>query len=173
MTLRNDKSNGSESPKKKTWRLPRIAAVATALVLTTGVVATKTFAGHWGGSGWHHGAFMHGPVTQADADKRIKRAVSRMSVVVDATQEQQDKLIAVFSAAASELLPMRNQMKASKQAARTLLTGATIDRTAIESHRAMQVERMDKASKRLAQAFADAAEVLTPAQRAKLGELMR
>jgi Spy/CpxP family protein refolding chaperone len=51
-----------------------------------------------------------------------------------------------------------------------LLSAATIDRAAIEALRAEQVALADATSKRLAQALADTADVLTPEQRVKLAE---
>ena len=173
MKLFKEKTEGTFMQSKRSWRLPRLAALAAALVLTTGVVATQTFAGNWGGPGsWRHGGFMSGSVTQADAEKRIRRAVRHLAIEIDATLEQQDQMIGIFSAAARDLLPVREQIRATRQAARTLLTQTTIDRAAIEAHRSKQVERLDQVSKRLAAAFADAAEVLTPAQRSRLSELM-
>lgn len=52
------------------------------------------------------------------------------------------------------------------------LTAPTIDRGALELLRSREIAQIDQASKTLVQAFADAAEVLTPAQRAKLAALM-
>ena len=52
-----------------------------------------------------------------------------------------------------------------------LITAPTIDRAALENLRAEHIAAADRASKVLAQALADAADVLTPAQRAKLGAM--
>ena len=54
-----------------------------------------------------------------------------------------------------------------------LLSAPTIDRAAIERLRAEQIQGADAVSKRMAQAFADAAEVLTPDQRKKVAERMQ
>jgi Spy/CpxP family protein refolding chaperone len=50
------------------------------------------------------------------------------------------------------------------------LTAPTIDRTAIERLRAEQIALADTASKRIAQALADATEVLNPEQRRKIAD---
>ena len=163
----------SKSSSKKFWRFPRVAALSAAVVLGAGVVATQTFAGGWGGhGGWRHGGFVSAQMTPERAEKRIKKMVRHLAIEVDATLEQQDKMIKIFSSAARDLLPLRAEIKSSRKAAKSLLTQATIDRAAIEAHRSTQIERMEKASKRMATALADAAEVLTPEQRAKLAELM-
>ena len=50
------------------------------------------------------------------------------------------------------------------------MTAPTIDRTAIERLRAEQIALAETASKRIAQALADAAEVLNPEQRKKVAD---
>jgi Spy/CpxP family protein refolding chaperone len=52
------------------------------------------------------------------------------------------------------------------------LTAPTIDRTAIERLRAEQIGLAETASKRIAQALADAADVLSPEQRRKVADWM-
>jgi len=54
----------------------------------------------------------------------------------------------------------------------TLLTAPTIDRAALEQLRATEIGKLDQASKAAVQAMADAAEVLSPDQRAKLGAMI-
>ena len=61
-------------------------------------------------------------------------------------------------------------MLAARKRAVELLAEPTVDRAAIEALRAEQVARADAASKRLARALGDAAEVLTPEQRKQLAE---
>jgi Spy/CpxP family protein refolding chaperone len=73
-------------------------------------------------------------------------------------------------AAARDLLPVRNQMREARRQAVTLLSQPTIDRSALEALRASQLQLAEQASRRLTQALADAAEVLTPDQRKQLAE---
>jgi len=54
-----------------------------------------------------------------------------------------------------------------------LLAAPTIDRAALEQVRVAQMQSADARSRRTLQAMADAAEVLTPEQRAKAAERMR
>ena len=53
------------------------------------------------------------------------------------------------------------------------ITGPSIDRARLESLRAEQVKSLDEASKRLVVAISDAAEVLSPDQRAALAAKSR
>ena len=122
------------------------------------------------GFGWkafaqgRHG--QHGPVT----GERIEKMVKHLAIEVDATPEQQQKLTAIAKSAAKDLEPLRGQAMETRKQAIELLSAPSIDRAAIEKLRLSKLQHADTASKRITQAFADAAEVLTPEQRKKLAE---
>jgi Spy/CpxP family protein refolding chaperone len=99
--------------------------------------------------------------------------VRHLAIEVDATAEQQEKLRGIVKSAVGDLIPMREKVRNARERVRSLLTQPTIDRTAIEAFRAEQIALADQASKRLAQALADAAEVLTPEQRQQVSEHMQ
>lgn len=101
---------------------------------------------------------------------RADRFVRHFAIEIDATAEQEQKLRAIMGGFVKEMLPLREMRRETADRARALLSAATIDRDAIEKFRAERIARIDAASKRLTQALADAAEVLTPAQRTKLAE---
>lgn len=145
-----------------------------------GSAATKAFShgafshggfGH-GMRGWHHVGFMggSGPIDPARMDERIERGLKHFAVEADATPDQTQKLTAIAKAAAKDLLPMREKVGDARKQALALMTQTTIDRTQIEKLRAEQVGHMEAVSKRVSQALADAAEVLTPEQRKKLAD---
>ena len=106
----------------------------------------------------------------AQVDEHVQRMVKHLAVEVDATPEQQEKLNVIAKAAAHDLAPMRGNMKRVRQQALELLSAEKVDHAAIENLRAAQIAMMDSASKRLSQALADAADVLTVDQRKKLAE---
>ena len=155
---------------RRRWPLTAAAALAAALI---GGVSTYAFSQggfgpphwgpHWGGPG-----LMGGRFDPAAAEERLDRGVRHLAIEIDATEQQQERLRAIAQAAVKELIPMREKAQAARERARTLLLEPSIDRGAIESFRAEQIALADAASKRLAQALADAAEVLTPEQRRKL-----
>jgi Spy/CpxP family protein refolding chaperone len=95
-----------------------------------------------------------------------------MAIELDATQDQQVKLANIAKAAVADLRPLREKAQAARTQAVTLLTAPNIDRTAIERLRAEQVGLAETASKRIAQALADAADVLSPEQRRKVADWM-
>ena len=67
---------------------------------------------------------------------------------------------------------MHAQLHETLAAVHARLTAPTVDRGALELLRSREIAQIDQASKTMIQAFADAAEVLTPVQRAKLAALM-
>jgi Spy/CpxP family protein refolding chaperone len=119
---------------------------------------------------WHSGMFdeILETVVQAHAD----RAVRHLAIEIDATAEQQDKLRAIVRDAVKDLLPAREKIMAARASARELLTQQTVDRAAIEKFRADMIATHDVVSKRVVQAVADAAEVLTPEQRRKISDMV-
>ena len=70
------------------------------------------------------------------------------------------------------LLPAREKAHAARKQAVELLAAEHIDRGAIETLRAEQIQLAEQASKRFSQALADVAEVLPPAQRKQIAERM-
>ena len=71
---------------------------------------------------------------------------------------------------AGELRPLRERHAAARKQAIDLLSAPTIDRTALEKVRAEELQSAEALSKKMTQAIADAAEVLSPEQRVKLRE---
>ena len=154
-------------------RFLRRATIATLIGSLAAGFGGKAWA-HGGPGGWHRGGgFMGGPMDPAALDERIERMVKHFAVEVDATPEQRAKLTEIAKAAAKDLRPMREKVRDARKRGMELLSAPTIDRAAIERLRAEQIQSADIASKRLSQALADTAEVLTPEQRAKFAERMQ
>ena len=102
----------------------------------------------------------------------IERRVNRVLGMVDASTEQRQKVRSILEAAGNDLYPIRQQRAENRKQIREALAAATIDRAKIEQLRQAQLKLHDTASKRLTDAITDAAEVLTPAQRAELAKRM-
>lgn len=149
-----------------------VAVVATVAALAGGI--TTTAISHEGGR-WFGGGIMHMGMRGDASDpaamgKHIERMMAHLAIEIDATPEQQSKLAEIAKAAVADLLPLREQWRGARGEAIALLTGATVDRAAIEEFRTSHLQLADTASKRLAEALADAAEVLTAEQRQALAE---
>lgn len=110
----------------------------------------------------------HGKMNPERAAKRFDHMLNR--VVPDATPEQKAKLGAIAKATFNDLRPLQEQNRAAHQQGLKLLAQPTIDRKALEQVRQTEQKLADQRSRRMTQAFADAAEVLTPAQRVKAVE---
>jgi len=159
--------NNTQSPDRvpsPSYRGGRRAGFVIALVavaLLAGVTGNMLSHAFGQGFAWQHfhlrgggpfgGAFAGG-LSPAQVDDRIDRMTKHMAIELDATADQQAKIANARSQAV------------------TLLTAPTIDRTAIERLRAEQIGLAETASKRIAQALADAAEVLNPEQRRKVAD---
>ena len=110
----------------------------------------------------------HGPIDAADLDKHLDRMLKHFYVEIDATEAQKQRLEPIVKQAAKDLLPMRENLHAGRREAIGLLSQDRIDPAALEALRARQIGLADEASRRLTHAIAEAADVLTPAQRKEL-----
>ena len=153
--------NLEQGPRRRFFKRAAIVALIGGIVAGIGV---KVFAQ----GGWHHGGFMAGPLDPAQVDEHLERMLKHLYIEIDATDEQKQKLAPIVKQAANDLLPLREKMQGARKQGVELLTRDTIDRGAIEALRAEHLQLAEQASRRIAQALADAAEVLTPAQRKEL-----
>jgi periplasmic protein CpxP/Spy len=120
-----------------------------------------------------HGRGSGQPPTPEQMARAIDQRVSRLVKAVDGTPEQKDRLVKLAQTAMADMQPLRAQHMAARKKGMELLAGSAIDRNALERLRQEQITLADTISKRTVQHMADAAEVLTPAQRSKLAEHMR
>lgn len=102
----------------------------------------------------------------------IERRVNRVLGAVDASTEQRQKVRTILEAAGNDLYSVRQQRMDNRKQIAAALAAATIDRAKIEQLRQDQLKLNDTASKRMTDALTEAAEVLTPAQRAELAKRM-
>jgi Spy/CpxP family protein refolding chaperone len=154
------------------------AIVALALAAIIGAALAGSASAGWG---WGHGpgfgphGMMGAPLDPAEVKERVERMVAHLAIEIDATEEQKTKLTQIFVSAANDLMPIRAEIMESRQAGELvgILTAPTVDRAAIEKFRADKLALADQASRRIAQALGEAAEVLTPEQRAEIGERVK
>lgn len=145
------------------------------VLFVVAIAAAAGFAGGYAGKSFAHGPFgqrggISSALDPAQMDERVERMVKHFAVEVDATPEQKDKLTAVARDLARDIAPLRGKMKEARTQGIELMAAPTLDRAAIEKLRTEQIALADISSKRVTQALADAAEVLTPDQRRKLAE---
>ncbi|MBI3433482.1 MAG: Spy/CpxP family protein refolding chaperone [Proteobacteria bacterium] len=121
-----------------------------------------------GHGGWHRGRGFAGHGGMVLTPGRIERMVDRLAHAVDASSEQKQKIAALMQGAAGELEKLRAQHVAGRAQILDALTATSIDRARLDQLRGAQLALGDQASKVVTGALADAAEILTPAQRADL-----
>lgn len=147
----------------------------TGRLLAGGFAAALAFAGAGlahaqQGPGWG----MHGGHEMADPARAAQFMEHRLArIVPDATEDQKTRLKAIFQSAMNDIKPLREKTRANRQQMTAVLTQRSIDRSALESLRGTQMQLADQISRRMTQAFADAAEVLTPDQRARVAAAMQ
>lgn len=91
---------------------------------------------------------------------------------VDATPEQKTRIHEIMRGAMASMGPLHERLGSTHADLHRILLAPVIDRAALEKLRAERIADIDQASRSLVGALADAAEVLTPEQRAKLGQMM-
>ena len=96
--------------------------------------------------------------------------VRHLSIEVDATPDQQERLRGIVRSTVRDLLPLREKAVTSRQRGRELLTQTTIDRAAIETLRAEQMALADQATRRVSQALGRRRDRAEPEQRRKIAE---
>lgn len=159
--MTDDKStqdNASKTPGRR--RCPRwiLMTIAGALVLVVGGMTWSAVA--YSGKSWHGDKF----------ERFVEWKIDDMLDEVDATDDQRTQVRAIATAAIADMGEFHDFKRAGREALVDALTQETVDREALEALRQSKLETADRASQRLLAALADAAEVLTPAQRAELAE---
>jgi len=129
-----------------------IAGALTAAGVTVAAVAT----------GMQHGG-MHA---------MVHAHIEKMLTEVDATPDQKARIDSILKGGMQSITPLHAKLAEAHGDLHRLLTAPVIDRAALEQLRAARMGDLDQASKVLVQTIADAADVLTPGQRAKVATLM-
>jgi Spy/CpxP family protein refolding chaperone len=112
---------------------------------------------------------MHG---QGDMHAMAMAHVSKMLTEVGASPDQKSRIEAILRAGFASMADMHRDMAQTHASLHAILSAPTVDRAALEQLRVAEVAKIDEASRGVAKALGDAADVLTPAQRAKLARLM-
>jgi periplasmic protein CpxP/Spy len=115
---------------------------------------------HGGGGPFGGGAFL--------TPGRVERMVDRLAWAVDASSEQKQKLAAIAQRTADETRGLRDHHLDLRNQVRDVLAAPTVDRGKLDALRAEHLKLAEEASRKITTALSDAADVLTPQQRADL-----
>jgi Spy/CpxP family protein refolding chaperone len=163
----------SQSPRAVAGRRRRwVAAALTAAVVGAFGAQIPAYA-HEGSCNhqhhsWHHRH--HGKMNPQKAEQRMEKRIDHMLDRVKATDDQKQKINAITKSAFTDLQPLHQQRRDLRHKAMALLTQPTIDQAAFDQLQTQQQQLADKISQRREQSLIEAAQVLTPEQRAKLAE---
>jgi protein CpxP len=173
--------NQTQAPRSQIKRLRRFAlaglSAAAAVAVFALTPAGSAFArpGH-GGCGGPMDMPMMGMGANVDpkvADARMDGMLKFMLADANATQAQRDQIASLMKAARADVAPTFQKLRDDHLKLIDLFAAPKIDRAAIEQLRAEQAQLHDTVSQRMLKAMEDAAEVLTPEQRAKLAAAHR
>jgi protein CpxP len=152
-TIEHDPNETRRGPSNLTF----IVGIGIAAVIAIGAGVAVA-----GGGGWGKGG-MHG-MGMRFAEHRFEKVMDE----IDASDAQQDKIWAIVDKTRADLRPVGREFRDSREEVMALLSAPTIDKAAVETMRAARIAAIDAASKQAVAALVEAAEVLTPEQRAKL-----
>ena len=169
--------NGNDSTKKSfidsAERGARTHRRLWAAALTVGLATVSVIAYAAGGSGIarHHGAAMHGDgYTQINLT-HLHAIVQHLSE--RATPEQKARIEALAAAAKPELISLDRQAADAHREMVDALLQDQLDPAAVAQAQAREIAANDLLAKRIDQALADLAGLMTPEQRAQLREHVR
>ena len=162
------------TPERRSfWRRRNVWTVGLALaVLGAGVIAVPTamafrgLGGH-GGRGFGHGMMKNPEQARAHAALAVEWAFR----AVDATDQQKEEGKVVVERLVDQLIPLREQHMAHREAVARELLKPQVDRAALEQLRTEGLGMADEATRIVVDGVADLAEVLSPEQRLELLEL--
>ena len=152
-------------PQRRWGRL----ALAAALLVGLGGVAGFGIGAHKASSFFWH-AMAPGKLTPEETASMVERKVNHVLSHVDATDEQKAKVTAIAKATVTDLTKLGFTPGEGRSKFLQLFRADKVEPDAIEALRAEQSTKWDAATKRIAQAVAEAAQVLTLEQRRELTE---
>ncbi len=129
----------------------------------------------WAQPGGHHGGpGMGGPgMMFGGSPERVGRVVDHMLDGLSATDDQRGQIKRIAQAAASDLKAQRDAGGGLREKAALIFAAPNVDAAAAEALRQQMLAQHDQRSRRVLQALLEVSKVLTPEQRAKLGERIK
>ena len=170
-----DNKNTTPKSNRKFWIAGGVAgAILASAIGAQAFTSSKTYqhlsleSGNMQSISWRRGN--HRAMTPEQMNDRVERMVKHLAIEIDANDEQQKQLAGLAKTLIGDVMPMRGTMRETGEQLQKILTAPIVDRAALEALRIERLAEADKISKKLVNAVADAAEVLTPEQRKTLAE---
>ena len=147
----------TELTSKRRRRVGLIAIAASVVAIAAGALAYA----HSGGG--HHGRM------SGDPEKHLEH-LNAMLTKAGASDAQKKQIEGILRPAFGEMKAARETHSAAFRQFHESMLAPSIDRAKLETLRADEIKSLDEASKRVVTAITDAAEVLSPEQRAALAK---
>lgn len=145
------------------WLALSVMVVAAAAVAVSAEAQERPH-----GMGGGHGAMMFG-----GSPEHMSRRIDHLLDGLNASDAQRAQIKQIATAAAADLRAQREAGKGLREKSLQIFSAPNVDAAAAESVRAQMQAQHDQASRRTLQAMLEMSKLLTPEQRAKLGERMR
>ena len=158
-----------ESTSPQRVRFMRWMTVGVLFVAAAGAAVSV----HAQGRGIEGGRGAPGMMMFGGPPEHVARAVDHLLDGLAATDAQRGQVKQIAQAVAVDLKAQHEAGRSLRDKGMQIFTAPVIDAAAAESVRQQMLAQYDQASKRTLQAMLDIGKVLTPEQRAKLGERMR
>jgi len=149
----------------------RWTAVGVLVVAAAGAALNVHAQGMMGGHGPHGPGGMD--MMFGGPPEHMGRGIDHMLDGLNATDAQRTQIKQIAMAAAADLKAQREAGKGLREKGMQIFAAPTVDAGAAEALRQQMLTQHDQASKRVLQAMLDVSKVLTPEQRAKIGERMK
>jgi Spy/CpxP family protein refolding chaperone len=117
----------------------------------------------------HTGGDHHGPMAGRSAEDHLEH-MQALLTKIGASEAQKTQIEAILKPALDDMKATHEAHFAAFKQFHEAISAPSIDRAQLETLRAAQLKLLDEASKRLVIAISDAAEVLSPDQRAALAQ---
>ena len=150
----------------------RVRMVMMGMVLTLlAAIGVSAWAqpGHGMHGMQHHG----GPGMTGGSPERMGRMLDHMLDGVNATDAQRAQIKQIMAQAAADLKGQRQAARELRQRGMQVLTAPAVDANAAEQVRLQTMALHEQTSRRMTQAMVAAASVLTPEQRAAIGQRLQ
>ena len=146
--------------------------VAGVVLAISATVALSAWAQR-GPGGHGHGGPMGGAGMFMGSPEHMGRAVDHMLDGLNASDAQRAQIKQIVQQAAVDLKAQRDANRGLRERGAQIFTEPTVDANAAEAVRQQMIQQHDASSRRTLQAMLDISRVLTPEQRAKVGERLK
>ena len=152
---------------------PALRCVAASVLVMAALLSGFAAHAQERGGGMHMAAPAGGMMLFNGPLEHVARAVDHLLDGLGATDAQRTQIKQIAQGAAVDLKAQRDTGRSLRDKGMQAFAAPTIDAAAAESVRLQIMAQQDQASKRVLAAMLDIGKVLTPEQRARIGERMK